>query len=178
MAQYNHPMPARLLMTQPEYETFLARAIPDYVADNVRAGYWSESEALEKSREGYEKLLPNGLRVENHYMYTLYDVDEAVGMIWIRADLQSPTKSGFIFELYVDEKFRGKDYGKQAMLLIEEKARELGWTSLGLHVFAVNAVNNVARNFYERVENDEEVVSVHENRFRYNHLNEICQHAQ
>jgi len=116
--------------------------------DNIRAGYWSESEALEKSREGYEKLLPKGVQTENHYLYTLYDADKAVGMIWIRTDLQSPIKSGFIFELHVDEKFRGKGYGKQAMLLIEKKARELGLKSLGLHVFAVN---NVARNLYESV---------------------------
>lgn len=135
-------------MTQPEYEAFLARVIPEYAADNVRAGYWSESEALEKSREANEKLLPNGLQTENHYLYTLYDADDAVGMTWIRADLQSPVKSGFIFELYVDEKFRGKGYGKQAMLLIEEKARELGLKSLGLHVFAVNTV---ARNLYESI---------------------------
>ena len=135
-------------MTQPEYEAFLERAIPDYAADNVRAGYWSESEALEKSREAYEKLLPKGLQTENHYLFTLYDAGEAVGLIWLRADLQSPIKSGFIFELYVDEKFRGKGYGKQAMSLIEEKARELGLKSLGLHVFAVN---NVARNLYEAV---------------------------
>ena len=135
-------------MTQPEYETFVERAIPEYAADNVRAGYWSESEALEKSREGYEKLLPKGLQTENHYLYTLYDADQAVGMIWIRADLEGSTKNGFIFELYVDEKFRGRSYGKQAMLLIEEKARELDLKSLGLHVFAVN---NVARNLYQSV---------------------------
>lgn len=148
MAQYNHPMPALHPMTQTEYEAFVERAIPEFAADNVRAGYWSESEALEKSREGYEKLLPKGLQTENHYLYTLYGADEAVGMIWIRADLQSPLKNGFIFELYVDEKFRGKGYGKQAMWLIEEKARQLGLKSLGLHVFAVN---NVARNLYESV---------------------------
>ena len=141
-------MPNLTPMTQPEYEAFVERAIPEFAADNIRAGYWSESEALEKSRAGYEKLLPKGLQTENHFLYTLYDADEAVGMIWIRADLQSPIKSGFIFELYVDEKFRGKGYGKQAMLLIEEKARELSLESLGLHVFAVN---NVARNLYERV---------------------------
>ena len=148
MAQYNHLMPTLLPMTQPEYEAFVERAIPEYAADNVRAGYWSESEALEKSRDGYEKLLPKGLQTENHYLYTLYDVDQAVGMIWIRADVQSLIKNGFIFELYVDEKFRGKGYGKQAILLIEEKARELGLRSLGLHVFAVN---NVARNLYKSV---------------------------
>jgi RimJ/RimL family protein N-acetyltransferase len=48
----------------------------------------------------------------------------------------------------VAEKFRGKGYGKKARLLIEEKARELGLESLGLHVFAEN---KVARNLYESV---------------------------
>jgi GNAT superfamily N-acetyltransferase len=81
---------------------------------------------LEKSREGYEKLLPKGLRTENQYLYTLYDADDPVAMIWIRADLESPIKSGFIFEPYVAEKFRGKGYGRQAMLLIEEKRASWG----------------------------------------------------
>jgi ribosomal protein S18 acetylase RimI-like enzyme len=48
----------------------------------------------------------------------------------------------------VDEKYRGRGYGKQAMLLIEEKARELGLKSIGLHVFGVN---QAARNLYEAV---------------------------
>ncbi len=45
MEQYNHPMPKLIPMIQPEYEAFVERAIPEYAADNVRAGYWSESEA-------------------------------------------------------------------------------------------------------------------------------------
>ena len=66
----------------------------------------------------------------------------------MRANTDRPIKSGFIFDIRIDEKFRGKGYGKQAMSLIEEKARELGLKSIGLHVFAVN---NVARNLYESV---------------------------
>ena len=135
-------------MTQTEFEAFLKRGISDYAADNVRAGYWSESEALEKSRAAYERNLPQGLHTENHFLYTVHDGEDGVGMIWIRVDLKSPAKNGFIFELYVDEKFRGKGYGKQAMLLIEEIAREMGLKSIGLHVFAVNTV---ARNLYESV---------------------------
>jgi len=141
-------MPELIPMTQPEFEAFLARVIPGYAADNVRAGYWSESEALEKSREATERLLPKGLHTGNHYLYSLYDGDNPVGMIWMRVDLESPIKNGFIFDLHVDENFRGKGYGKQAMSLIEEKARELGLKSIGLHVFAVNTV---ARNLYESV---------------------------
>ena len=67
-------------------------------------------------------------------------------MIWLRANVDRPIRSGFIFDIFIEEKFRGKGYGKQAMLLIEEKARELKLKSIGLHVFASN---RAARNLYE-----------------------------
>ena len=133
-------------MTQAEYDVFLERTIPEYAEDKVRAGHWAESEALERSRKEFLDLLPQGLQTKNHYLYTLYDNDQAIGMIWLRANIDRPTQDGFIFELYIDESQRGKGYGKQAMLLIEEKARELGLKTLGLHVFGVN---RVARNLYE-----------------------------
>lgn len=135
-------------MTQPEFDAFLARSIPEYAADNVRAGYWAESEALERSRKEFERFLPQGLQSQDNYLFTVYDDGTPVGVIWMKANLERPIKSGFIFELYIDESQRGKGYGKQAMLLIEEQARALGLESLGLHVFAVN---EVARNLYERV---------------------------
>jgi len=135
-------------MTQPEYEAFLERLIPDYAADNVRAGYWSEDEALERSRKQIESLLSQSLQTKDHFLYTLYDGDEAVGMIWLRAELDRPIKSGFIFDVEIRDEFRGKGYGKEAMLLIEEKARELGIKRMGLHVFAYN---DVAKNLYERI---------------------------
>ena len=103
---------------------------------------------MQKARESFERLLPQGLQSENHYLYSIYDGDEAVGVIWMRAEIGRPIKSGFIYDLRVDEQFRGKGYGKQAMLLIEDKARELGLKSIGLHVFGYNTV---ARNLYEGI---------------------------
>ena len=32
-------------MNQAEYDAFLEQAVPEYAADNVRAGYWAEVEA-------------------------------------------------------------------------------------------------------------------------------------
>jgi ribosomal protein S18 acetylase RimI-like enzyme len=135
-------------MTQPEFDAFLAQAIPEYAEANVSAGYWDEAEALEKSRKEHETLLPQGIETKDHYLYTIYDSEQAVGLIWMRANMDRPAKSGFIFDIRIDEKFRGKGYGKQAMLLIEEKARELGLKSIGLHVFAYN---KVAKNLYESI---------------------------
>jgi RimJ/RimL family protein N-acetyltransferase len=135
-------------MNQAEYDAFLEQAVPEYAADNVRAGYWDEAEALERSRKEFETLLPKGLQSEHHYLYTLYDEENAVGLIWMRANIDRPAKSGFIFDLRINERFRGKGYGKQAMVLIEEKARELDLKSIGLHVFAYN---KVAKNLYENI---------------------------
>jgi len=135
-------------MTQTEFDAFLEQIIPNYASENVRAGYWSKDESLERSRKQTESLLPQGLQTKDHYLYTLYDDDIAVGIIWLRAELDRPMKSGYIFDVEIKEDFRGKGYGKQAMLLIEEKARELGIKRLGLHVFAYNGV---AKNLYERI---------------------------
>ena len=134
-------------MTQPEYETFLERTIPEYAAEHVRAGNWTESESLEKSRKEFEDLLPQGLKTEDNYLYTLVDGEEPVGMIWVKVKRQ-PSISGFIYDVYVNEKFRGKGYGKSLMLLLEEKAREMGLRSLELHVFGSN---HVARKLYETI---------------------------
>jgi ribosomal protein S18 acetylase RimI-like enzyme len=133
-------------MTKLEYDEYLKHLIPDYAADNVRAGYWDESEALEKSRQQIGTLLPEGLQTKDHYIYTLVDGEQTVGMIWMKAELGRAVKSGFIFDVMVAEEFRGKGYGRQLMLLIEEKARELDLKSIGLHVFAYN---KVAKNLYE-----------------------------
>ena len=135
-------------MTQIEYDLYIERLIREYAADNVRAGYWSEDEALQKSRNQTGSLLLQGLQTKDHYLFTLYDGDTAVGMVWLRAELDRPMKSGFIFDVEIKDEFRGKGYGKQAMLLIEEKARELGIKRIGLHVFAYN---DVAKNLYERI---------------------------
>lgn len=133
-------------MTRPEYNVFFEHLIVEYAAENVRADYWGESEALEKSRKETERLMPKGLHTENTYLYTVFDGDQAVGVIWFKANPDLPTKSGFIFDIEIREEFRGKGYGKQAMQLIEEKARDLGLKSINLHVFASN---RVARNLYE-----------------------------
>ena len=135
-------------MTQSEFDAFLGRLIPEYAADNVRAGYWSEAEALEKSRKQTESLLPQGLQTKDHYLYTLFDGDKAVGAIWLRVELERPVKSGYIFDVHIEEEFRGKGYGRQIMLFAEEKARELGVKRMGLHVFAYNSV---AHNLYKSI---------------------------
>ena len=135
-------------MTEQEYRIFLDRSIREYAEDKVRAGAWSQTEALARSRREHRTLLRDGLRSKYHHLYTIRESHggEAVGVLWFRANLDSATPSGFIFDIEIDESHRRKGYGRQAMQQLEEIAREMGLRQLELHVFAFN---DGARTLYD-----------------------------
>ena len=125
-------------MTDTEFEAFCDKSIPEYAAENVAAGYWSEEEALERSRNAFNNLLPEGVKTENNYLFRiqLEESGEKIGMIWMKHE--KPRPHGFIYNIVLDEEQRGKGYGKQTMLALEEVAKEIGLKTIGLHVFAHN----------------------------------------
>lgn len=125
-------------MTKGEFEAYLETAIPDYAADKAQAGDWSEEEALERSHKSYQRLLPQGVETEHNYLFRIQieESGEKIGMIWMKHE--TPRAHGFIFDIVLDDAQRGKGFGKQAMLALEEKARDLGLETIGLHVFAYN----------------------------------------
>ena len=125
-------------MTESEFDAYLEKAVPEYAADKAGAGDWSEEEALERSRQSYQELLPNGVKTENHYLFRiqLEESGEKIGMVWMKHE--TPRPHGFIYDIALDEAQRGKGYGKQTMLALEEVAKGLGLKTIGLHVFAKN----------------------------------------
>ena len=125
-------------MTDTEFEAFCDKSIPEYATENVAAGYWSEEEALERSRKTFTNLLPRGLKTENNYLFRvqLEENREKIGILWIKHE--TPRPHGFILDISLDQAQRGKGYGKQAMLALEEFAKGLGIETLALHVFAYN----------------------------------------
>src|SRR5512143_3357309 len=127
-------------MTEAEFKDFLEQDIREYAAEKARAGFWSEKESLHRSRSEHRMLLPDGLKSRYHHLYTVRASEggEKVGYFWFRAELDSAAPSGFIFDIEIHEQFRGKGYGREAMLEAEKIAREMGLRQLGLSVFAFN----------------------------------------
>jgi len=125
-------------MTESEFEIYLEKTVPEYADDKVRAGDWSEEEALERSHKSYKQLLPQGVKTENNYLFRiqLEESGEKIGMIWMKHEIPRPL--GFIFDIVLDESQRGKGYGKLTMLALEKFASGLGIEEIGLHVFAHN----------------------------------------
>ena len=137
-------------MTDDDFKTYLEHDIVRYAQENVKAGYWSEAEALDRSRQAHQRLLPEGQATKDHYFFRIEDIEtkDRIGALWLSVDHTSARAVGFIYDLFVDEPFRRKGYAHQAMLALEDTAKELGLETLALHVFAHN---RAARALYEQL---------------------------
>jgi ribosomal protein S18 acetylase RimI-like enzyme len=137
-------------MTQQEYDAWMDDDIREFAEDKVKSGAWQPEDALERSRQTFSRLLPDGLATKDHCLYRLQDeaANRKVGMIWVAVIDTGGKPTAYIYDIVVDEDQRGKGYGKQAMLAVEETVRALGLDTIGLHVFGHNAI---ARDLYLKV---------------------------
>ncbi|AUS12838.1 GNAT family N-acetyltransferase [Bacillus subtilis] len=126
-------------MTLKEFEAFRGMSVQNYAKQNITSGTWTEKEALEKSEQAYESMIPNGLDSSNHYFWNITNVQgESMGWLWLYADPFHPQKEAFIYSFGLYEAFRGKGLAQLALQKLDERARELGVERLALHVFAHN----------------------------------------
>lgn len=103
-------------MTPDEFRDFHKFSIADYAREKVRAGNWSEAESLEKSREEHRKLLPQAMDTPNNHLYAIRnDSGAKVGSLWLAVEERRGCKTGSIYQLYIDERFRRKGYATQAV---------------------------------------------------------------
>ncbi|MCA9836527.1 MAG: GNAT family N-acetyltransferase [Trueperaceae bacterium] len=138
-----------LPLSAEEFDSYLEQAIKDYAEDKIAAGNWQVSEALENSRRDYLRLLPEGVRTANNYLFSIRrDAGEKVGVIWFALNPEGLKSNAFIYDFLIDEPYRRKGYGKAALLAAEEKAKALGISTLSLHVFGHN---QAARKLYEQL---------------------------
>ncbi len=145
-------MEVRLVpMTAAQYERWYGRSVQGYADEKVRAGNWSAEEAPGRSREEFAKLLPNGLATPDHWLFSIEkaEMGTPVGMLWLaRAPWQDPAgRRAFIYDFEIDADQRRKGYGRAALRALDEKAREMGFSEIGLHVFGHNTA---ARALYEQ----------------------------
>ncbi len=127
-------------MTSEEFGAYEDADARRYSDSMVRAGYWSEEVALKRAKETHATLLPKGVESENHHFLVIEASEETrpIGVIWLSVNRETTPPTGFIYDLLIHGPFRRKGYGRQSMIALEEKARELGLASISLHVFEDN----------------------------------------
>ncbi|WP_430867481.1 GNAT family N-acetyltransferase [Demequina aurantiaca] len=125
---------------------WLASSHADYVADLIAAG---EIPAVARSRsaQSTSEMFPGGKLKAGHAAFDLVDGDDAeVGYLWIGPDTSEDPGAWWVWDVGVREDQRGRGFGRAAMTLGEQYARDHGASSLGLNVFGFNAP---ARGLYE-----------------------------
>lgn len=135
-------------MTEDDFKEYLDKALIKYANEKVKAGNWTESEALERSKKDYSDILPQGIYTPNQYFYTILNEENTkVGFIWF-AVLANQPEWYFIYDFEVYEAFRRRGYATQALDELEIIARSHGITMIELHVFGSNTA---ARELYKKV---------------------------
>ena len=135
-------------MSDDEYKEFMESSIESYAEEKVKAGNWKEDEAIEKSKEEFVQLLPEGNHTIDHLLYSLVDSESnvKVGSLWVHCKVEE--KEAFIYEFAVDEEQQGKGYGTRAIQELERILQGQGIEGLSLHVFGHN---KKAIRLYERL---------------------------
>ncbi|MGX5373581.1 GNAT family N-acetyltransferase [Bacillus cereus] len=135
-------------MNQEEFKQYISYAIEDYAKDKIASGNWSEDEAIDLSRESFERLLPKDEKTENNHLLSIFHNDISVGMIWISQKAPTNPSEGYIYDFVIFDQYQGQGYGKKAMKEAEIIAKELGMNKIGLNVFGHN---KIARGLYEKM---------------------------
>ena len=99
----------------------------------------------------------DGHRPAGHSVFVIDADGESVGHLWLveRRDAYEPILS--VYDIDVDQPYRGRGYGKAAMLFAEDEARRRGLTRMALHV---GARNNIARSLYRSLGFEENEVAM------------------
>lgn len=132
------------LPSENEYQFWYERCLKDYAESKMKANGLTRQEAHDLAVASLERLLPSKYESPDQYFRVLKnETKELVGYYWFAAIGAQDNRKAFIYDIIVEEKFRGQGLGREAMLLIESHASSLGLKQIGLHVFAFNkaAVN-------------------------------------
>ena len=130
-------------MTDGQFEEYRAEAVEGYAHERTEAGEPADV-ALANARESYGRLLPDGLASRGQSLWTAYDGDLPVGLLWVAAH----RPHAFVYDVQVFPDQRRRGYGRAIMHAAADHTRDTGGTGLGLNVFAPNTA---ARALYDEL---------------------------
>ena len=137
-------------MTAQAFEVFMELSMKDQAQGQIQAGVWRAEDAAANMERLRSQFLPNGLTTPDHYFFTIEDTGTGanVGALWYTVEDEEGKRQFFVMDIQIDESYRRQGYGSQAFKAMEEKAREMGISTIALHVFEQN---RAARAMYEKL---------------------------
>ena len=144
-------------MRDDEFAVWLPQMRARYAEDMIRDAGMPAQRAAAKAEDDIERLFPGGAPSADQLVFVIEADGEPVGDLWL-AERDDGFQPGlFIFDITVGEAFRGRGYGRAAMLFAEEEARRRGRDRVALNVFGGNAV---ARSLYRSLGYEEDAIAM------------------
>jgi ribosomal protein S18 acetylase RimI-like enzyme len=133
--------------TADEIDAWLPRVAAEYAADIAASGSLPTQLARQKADNEIRAQRAPGPARDSQLFFRLIDGEQLVGWLWLAVPVPGGDPAmAWVNYVQVDEEFRDRGYGTQAMLLAEEQAAARGMTSVGLNVLSSNTV---ARDLYD-----------------------------
>jgi ribosomal protein S18 acetylase RimI-like enzyme len=144
-------------MRDDEFAAWLPLMHERYAADMVEQAGMSQERAAAKAADDVERLFPGGVPSAQHSVYVIEADGEPAGDLWLAQREETMEPCLFVYDIHLDEQYRGRGYGRAAMVFAEEEARRRGIDRVALNVFGGN---EVARGLYRSLGYEENAVAM------------------
>lgn len=138
-----------------ELAEYQAKLRSRYSADLERSGM-TRREAEANVERNFARLFPGGALAPGQHAGRVIVDGEEVGVLLVGLAGDEPDR-WYVYDVEIDEQARGRGFGRAAMLLAESMARGNGAVTLGLNVFAFNAI---ARSLYRSLGYEESTIQM------------------
>ena len=126
-------------ITDGEYDTIRTPMLDEFAADLARSAHSPvDDEVRARAAQFFPETLTDALaEVGTSILRVVDDAGDDVGLLWLG---RSPTnrKTGFVYDVIIDEPYRGRGLGRAAMVEAEKVLAADGCTRIALNVFGWN----------------------------------------
>ena len=128
-----------------DLKVWLTAMWADYRKQLLGTGFTSE-EASQNIEQNETALFVDGAPNDDQRIFDVMDDETKVGSLWLATREERNAGEWYVYDIVIDEEFRGKGFGRSTMQVAEGYVTSQGGTRLALNVFGPNAV---ARGLYE-----------------------------
>jgi GNAT superfamily N-acetyltransferase len=123
-----------------EFPAFVTESRRGYAEDIERHGGLPREEARRKAEADFAALFPDDRPAEGQTVLIVEDdgTGEAIGRVWFTIREQGERTSAWLYDITIDERVRGRGFGRESMQLLEDEVRRRGVPRIALNVFGGN----------------------------------------
>lgn len=133
--------------TAADFREFMKHSVAGYAREITKARGLSVREGLRRSRDDFQRLLPQGHLTPEHSLYRVETPEgRRVGSVWVNCTGRGRHRQAYLYDIRISPKVQGQGYGRATMKQLERWTKQNGGHQLGLNVFGHN---KRARALYE-----------------------------